>query len=52
VLGWLGDQTDWLQDLATLERIRRALDPTCALVEDLQRDLARELSEREAGGER
>jgi hypothetical protein len=52
VLGWLGDQADRLQDPATLERIGRALDRTRALVEDLQRDLDRERSEREAGGER
>jgi hypothetical protein len=52
VLGWLGDQTDRLQDPATLERIGRALDRTRALVEDIQRDLTRETSEREAGGER
>jgi hypothetical protein len=52
VLGWLGDQTDRLEDPATLERIGRALDRTRALVDDLQRDLARETSEREAGDER
>jgi hypothetical protein len=51
VLGWLGDQTDRLEDPTTLERIRRALDRTRALIDDLQRDLARETSEREAGGE-
>ena len=52
VLGWLGDQTDRLTDPATLERIGCALDRTRALVDDLQRDLARETAEREAGGER
>jgi hypothetical protein len=51
VLGWLGHQTDRLEDRATLERIRRALDRTRALVDDLQRDLARETGQREAGGE-
>ena len=52
VLGWLGDQADRLQDPATLEHIGRALDRTRALVDDLQRDLARETSEREADGDR
>jgi hypothetical protein len=52
VLGWLGDQTDQLTDSATLERIGRALDRTRALVDDLQRDLARATAEREADGDR
>jgi hypothetical protein len=52
VLGWLGDQTDRLQDPATLGRIGRALDRTRALVDDLQRDLARQTPEREADDDR
>jgi hypothetical protein len=52
VLGWLGHQTDQLEDPATLKRIRGALDRTRVLVDDLQRDLARETCEREAGGDR
>ena len=52
VLGWLGGQANRLEDPATLERVSRALDRTQALVDDLQRDLEREASEREAGGER
>jgi hypothetical protein len=52
VLGWLGDQAGRLEDPATLERVSRALGRTRALVDDLQRDLEREASEREDSGER
>ena len=52
VLAWLGGQAGRLQDPATLERVRRALGRTRALVDDLQRDLERETSEREDRGER
>jgi hypothetical protein len=52
VLGWLGGQANRLEDPATLERVSRAVGRTRALVDDLQRDLEREASELEAGGER
>ena len=52
MLGWLGGQANRLEDPATLERVSRAVGRTRALVDDLQRDLEREASEREAGGER
>jgi hypothetical protein len=52
VLEWLGGQAGRLEDPTTLERLSRALGRTRALVDDLQRDLEREASEREAGGER
>jgi hypothetical protein len=52
VLDWLGGQAGRLEDPATLERVRRALGRTRALVDDLQRDLAREASQREDSGER
>jgi hypothetical protein len=52
VLAWLGGQAGRRADPATLERVRCALARTRALVDDLQRDRAREASEREAGGDR
>ena len=52
VLAWLGGQAGRLEDPATLERVRRALDRTRILVEDLQRELEREAPEREDRGER
>jgi len=52
VLEWLGGQAGRLEDPATVERIRRALGRTRALVADLQRDREREASKREASGER
>jgi hypothetical protein len=52
VLEWLGDQASRLEDPATLERVRRAVGRARALVDDLQRDLGREASEREDSGER
>jgi hypothetical protein len=52
VLEWLAGQAGRLEDPATLERIRRALDRTRALVDALQRDREREASEREDSGER
>ena len=52
VLAWLAGQAGRLEDPATLERVRRALSRTRALVDDLQRDREREAPEREAGGER
>jgi hypothetical protein len=52
VLAWLGGQAGRLADPATLERVRRALGRTRALVDALQRDLARETSEREDRGAR
>jgi hypothetical protein len=52
VLGWLGTQAGRLQDPATLERVSRALGRARALVDDLQGELERQVSEREAGGER
>jgi hypothetical protein len=52
VLGWLAGQAGRLEDPATLERVSRALGRTRALVDDLQRDLEREASEREDSGER
>jgi hypothetical protein len=52
VLAWLGGQAGRLEDPATLERVRRALGRTRALVDDLQRDQEREASEREDRGER
>ena len=51
-LEWLAGQAGRLEDPATLERVRRALGRTRALVDDLQRDLEREASEREDCGER
>src|SRR5262245_59513958 len=51
VLAWLGGQAGRLEDPATLERVRRALGRTHALVDDLQRDLEREASKREHRGE-
>jgi hypothetical protein len=51
-LAWLGGQAGRLEDPATLERVRRALDRARALVDALQRDLERETSEREDSGER
>jgi hypothetical protein len=41
-----------VEDPATLERVRRALDRARALVDDLQRDREREAPEREDSGER
>jgi hypothetical protein len=52
VLEWLAGQAGRLEDPATVERIRRALGRARALVDDLQRDLEREASEREDRGER
>ena len=52
VLAWLAGQAGRLEDPATLERVRRALGRTRTLVDDLQRELARETSEREDRGER
>jgi hypothetical protein len=52
VLAWLGGQAGRLQDPATLERVRRALGRTRALVDDLRRDPEQEASEREDSGER
>ena len=52
VLEWLAGQAGRLEDPATLERVGRAVGRTRALVDALQRDLEREASEREAGGER
>ena len=52
VLGWLGDQAGRLEDPATLERVSRAVGRARALVDDLQRELEREASEREDSGER
>jgi hypothetical protein len=52
VLGWLGDQAGRLEDPATLERVSRAVGRARALVDDLQRELEREASGREVGGER
>jgi hypothetical protein len=52
VLEWLGGQAGRLEDPATVERVSRALGRTRALVDDLQRDLAREASEREDRGDR
>jgi hypothetical protein len=51
-LEWLGGQAGRLEDPATLERVRRAVDRARELVDDLQRDLEREASEREDSGER
>jgi hypothetical protein len=52
VLEWLAGQAGRLEDPATVERVRRALGRTRALVDALQGELEREASEREAGGER
>ena len=52
VLEWLAGQAGRLEDPATLERVSRAVDRARALVDDLQRDLERETSEREDRGER
>jgi hypothetical protein len=52
VLEWLAGQAGRLEDPATLERVRRALGRSRALVDALQRDLKREASEREDSGER
>jgi hypothetical protein len=52
VLAWLGGQAGRLEDPATVERVRRALGRTRALVDALQRDRAREAPEREDRGER
>jgi hypothetical protein len=52
VLAWLAGQAGRLEDPATLERVRRALSRTRALVDDLQRELEREASEREDRGAR
>jgi hypothetical protein len=51
-LRWLGTQVDRLEDPATLKAVSRAVDHARQLVTDLQRDLERQASEREAGGER
>ena len=51
-LRWLGTKADRLEDPATVERVSRAVDRARALVDDLQRDLEREASEREDRGER
>jgi hypothetical protein len=52
VLAWLAGQASRLEDPATVERVSRAVDRAQALVDDLQRDLEREASEREDSGER
>jgi hypothetical protein len=52
VLGWLGGQANRLEDPATVERVRRAVGRTRALVDGLQRDLEREAFEREDRGDR
>jgi hypothetical protein len=52
VLEWLAGQAGRLEDPATLECVSRALGRTRALVDALQRDLARETSEREDRGDR
>src|SRR5215208_2443059 len=51
VVEWLAGQAGRLEDPATVERVRRAVDRARALVDDLQRDLERETSKRKAGGE-
>jgi hypothetical protein len=52
VLAALGGIADFVDNPANLPRIGRATDRVRALVEDLQRDLDRQATEREAGGER
>jgi hypothetical protein len=52
VLGWLGTQADRLEDPNILEQVSRAVDHARRLVDDLQRDLERQASEREADRER
>ena len=52
VLEWLAGQAGRLEDPATLAHVRRTLERARALVDDLQRDLEREASQREDRGER
>ena len=52
VLEWLGGQAGRLEDPTTLKAVSRALDHARQLVTDLQRELERQTSEREADGER
>jgi hypothetical protein len=47
VLEWLGGQAGRLHD-PTVDRVRRAIDRTRGLVDDVQRDLERQAPEREA----
>jgi hypothetical protein len=51
-LRWLSTQADQLEDPATLKAVSRAVDHARQLVTDLQRELERQTSEREADGER
>jgi hypothetical protein len=48
----LGGIADFVDNPANLPRIARAADRVGALVDDLQRDLERQATEREADGER
>jgi hypothetical protein len=48
----LGGIADFVDNPANLPRIARAADRVGALVDDLQRDLERQATQREAGGER
>jgi hypothetical protein len=52
VLEWLGPQASRLHDPAGVDRVARGLDRARELLKDVQRDLERQASEREAGGER
>jgi hypothetical protein len=47
-LRWLGRQADRLEDPATLQRIKQAVDHARQLVDHLQRDLERQPADREA----
>ena len=51
-LRWLGTQADRLEDPAALKAVSRAVDHARQLVHDLQRELERQTSEREAEHER
>jgi hypothetical protein len=51
-LRWLGTQADRLEDPTTLKAVSRAVDHARQLVHDLQRELERQTSEREAEHER
>ena len=52
VLEWLGAHVDRLEDPATVARVARAVDRAHRLIADVQRDLERQSTGREADGGR
>jgi hypothetical protein len=52
LLDWLGSQADRLDDPATLQGISRGVARARGLVDDVQRDLERQVPQREADGAR